>query len=257
MHISYLPLAHILERVICSLMLVVGASIGFYQGNILKMMEDVALIRPTLFITVPRVLNRIYDKVQAGVKEKSSITKCLFNFALGFKKNALREDGNVKNALFDSLVFKKVKNLLGGRVQMILSGGAPIAEEVIQFARICFSCGVYEGYGQTETCGTSIITTRDDWTPGMLSAPFLCCEVKLVDVPEMEYRSTDKPFPRGEICVRGANCFTEYYKDPISTAQVLDKDGWLHTGDIGMFDRKGRTKIIDRKKKSFIFVLSF
>lgn len=250
-HLSYLPLAHIMERVIMGVVCSLGGKIGFYQGNILRMLDDLATLKPTLFITVPRVLNRFYEKVLTKVREGSSLKKFIFNFAYGYKKSSLEESGSLKNALFDPLVFKKIREQLGGRVHCVLTGSAPISEEVLQFFRVCLSCPVYEGYGQTETCGTSLITMIGDWTPGFLTAPFIGCEIKLVDVPEMEYFSSDQPNPRGEICIRGGNCFSGYYKDAANTAEVLDSDGWVHTGDIGSFDPQGRTKIIDRKKNIF------
>lgn len=85
----------------------------------------------------------------------------------------------------------------------------------------------------------------------MVGVPFPCSEVKLVDVPDMDYRSTDKPFPRGEICMRGHSVMREYYKTPDKTAEAIDADGWLHTGDIGMFDAANRLVIIDRLKNIF------
>lgn len=108
---------------------------------------------------------------------------------------------------------------------------------------------MYEGYGQTETSAALSITDRFDLESGHVGVPLPCLEVKLVDIPHMNYSSKDEPLPRGEICVKGANVFTGYYKLPDKTAEAIDSDGWCHTGDIGLWDEKGRLRIIDRVKK--------
>lgn len=140
---------------------------------------------------------------------------------------------------------------MGGRIRFILSGSAPVSPDVMDFMRICFSASVYEGYGQTENfCGGCLTITGDN-TTGVVGIPFPCSEIKLVDVPDMDYLSSDKPHPRGEICIRGNSVMREYYKVPDKTAETLDSDGWLHTGDIGKFDEAGRLIIIDRLKNIF------
>ena len=157
-HISYLPLAHIFERVVMTALTTVGAGIGFYQGDTLKLMDDIAVLRPTIFVSVPRLFNKVYDKVMAGVKEKNSFKQMLFNWAYAAKVENLRETGELKHWIWDRLVFEPIRAKLGGRVRAMLSGSAPIAPEVMEFLRVCFSCEVYEGYGQTETsAGTCLV----------------------------------------------------------------------------------------------------
>ncbi|RKP27272.1 hypothetical protein SYNPS1DRAFT_12943 [Syncephalis pseudoplumigaleata] len=249
-HISYLPLAHVFERIIQLIVANKGGCVGFYQGDTLKLLDDVAELRPTVFVSVPRLFNRIYDKVWGGVKAKGGLAAYLFNTAYRQKMRGLRR-GTVTHWLWDRLVFGTVRSKLGGRVRLMISGSAPISPDVMDFLRICFSANVYEGYGQTETAAGLTLTARGDCESGHVGAPFPCCEVKLVDLPEMNYTSADKPYPRGEVCVRGNQVFREYYKLPEKTAEALDADGWCRTGDVGQWDEKGRLQIIDRAKNIF------
>ena len=198
-------------------------------------------------MSVPRLFNRIYDKVMAGLHAKGAVSQFLFKHAFNTKKKNL-QSGQLTHWLWDSVVFSAIKSKLGGRVRVMVTGSAPISSDVMDFLRVCFSCQVYEGYGQTETAAASAVTQINDWTSGHVGAPVPCNEIKLVDIPEMDYFSTDKPFPRGEICFRGENCFKGYYKDEAKTNETLI-DGWVHSGDVGMWDEQGRLHIIDRKKK--------
>ncbi|KAJ3216540.1 Long chain acyl-CoA synthetase 7 peroxisomal [Dinochytrium kinnereticum] len=249
-HISYLPLAHVFERVVQLILTNSGGRIGFYQGDTLKLLDDVAELKPTVFASVPRLFNRIYDKVMAGVKAKSAVAQFLFNTAFAAKKNGLA-NGTVNHWLWDKLVFGNIRSKLGGNVRLMFTGAAPISADVMDFLRICFSADVYEGYGQTETCAGLTVTDRFDLTSGHVGVPIPTCEVKLVDVEGMNYTSLDKPFPRGEIWVRGSGVFQGYYKSPDKTAEVLTADGWCKTGDVAMWDERGRLKIIDRVKNIF------
>ncbi|ORX48261.1 acetyl-CoA synthetase-like protein, partial [Hesseltinella vesiculosa] len=248
-YISYLPLAHVFERVAFGLHVYRGASIGYFQGDTTKLLDDIAELKPTVFCSVPRLFNRIYDKVLAGVRAKGGLSAYLFNRAFQSKKSYL--DRTVNHWLWDRLVFAQIRSKLGGRVRFILSGSAPVSPDVMDFMRICFSANVFEGYGQTENYCGGCLTLNGDTTSGVVGIPFPCSEIKLVDVPDMDYLSTDKPNPRGEICIRGHSVMREYYKVPDKTAETLDADGWLHTGDIGLFDEAGRLIIIDRLKNIF------
>ncbi|KAI8379931.1 hypothetical protein EDC96DRAFT_492349 [Choanephora cucurbitarum] len=248
-YISYLPLAHVFERAAQGIHIFKGAGLGYYQGDTAKLLDDIAELKPTVFCSVPRLFNRIYDKVLAGVKAKGGISAYLFHTAFSAKKAQLEK--TVHHWLWDRLVFATIRQKLGGRLRFILSGSAPVSPDVMDFMRICFSAKVYEGYGQTENFCAGCLTIQDDNTSGVVGVPFPCSEVKLVDVPEMDYLSTDKPYPRGEICIRGNAVMREYYKSPEKTAETIDQNGWLHTGDIGMFDAANRVVIIDRLKNIF------
>ncbi|KAF6162775.1 hypothetical protein GIB67_029044 [Kingdonia uniflora] len=259
-YISYLPLAHIYERANQISGVHFGIAIGFYQGDNLKLMDDLATLRPTIFASVPRLYNRIYAGITNAVKTSGVLRERLFNAAYNAKKQAIL-NGKNPSPMWDRLVFNKIKAKLGGRVRFMASGASPLSPDVMDFLRVCFSCRVAEGYGMTET--SCIISAMDDGDimSGHVGSPNPACEIKLVDVPEMNYTSNDQPYPRGEICVRGPTIFQGYHKEEVQTTdesiikldrrEVLDADGWLHTGDIGLWYTEGRLKIIDRKKNIF------
>ncbi|KAH0881462.1 hypothetical protein HID58_068856 [Brassica napus] len=184
------------------------------------------------------------------VKSSGGLKERLFNAAYNAKKQALLNGKNA-SAIWDRLVFNKIKDKLGGRVRFMTSGASPLSPEVMEFMKICFGARVLEGYGMTETACVISGMDEGDNLIGHVGSPNPACEIKLVDVPEMNYTSADQPNPRGEICVRGPIVFRGYYKDEVQTKEVVDEDGWLHTGDIGLWLPGGRLQIIDRKKNIF------
>ncbi|KAJ3124260.1 Long chain acyl-CoA synthetase 7 peroxisomal [Nowakowskiella sp. JEL0407] len=248
-YVSYLPLAHVMERELMLVVSGVGARIGFYQGDTQKLLDDVVELKPTIFASVPRLFNRVYDRIMQGVNAKGGVAKMLFDFAYAAKKRNLA-NGYITHMLWDNLIFGAVRARLGGRVKVIVSGSAPILPDIKDFLRICFSAEIFEGYGQTETAAALTVDFQHDYLgTGGIVLP--CAEVKLRDVPSMNYSSKDKPYARGEIMVRGTNLFIGYHNEPEKTAETIEKDGWAHTGDIGQFDAQGRLQIIDRLKNIF------
>ena len=131
------------------------------------------------------------------------------------------------------------------------TGSAPIDKKVLDFLKICFSCPIIEGYGLTETSTGGGTTSMDDPVTGHVGGPSEAIKIRLKDLPEMEYLSTDKPYPRGEICMKGPCIFKGYYKRPDKTAEAFDSDGWFMSGDVGMIYPNGSIKIIDRSKNIF------
>ncbi|XVE81582.1 hypothetical protein DITRI_Ditri15bG0076300 [Diplodiscus trichospermus] len=249
-YISYLPLAHIFERTNQMALVYYGVAVGFYQGDNMKIMDDIAVLRPTLFCSVPRLYNRIYAGVLNAVKSSGPLKERLFNAAYNSKKQAIM-NGKSPSPMWDRLVFNKIKARLGGRVRFMASGASPLSPDVWDFLKICFGGQIMEGYGMTETSCVISCMNEDDILSGHVGSPNPACEIKLVDVPEMNYTSDDQPYHRGEICVRGPSVFRGYYKDEVQTREVLDEEGWFHTGDIGLWLTGGRLKIIDRKKNIF------
>ncbi|XP_059429151.1 long chain acyl-CoA synthetase 6, peroxisomal [Corylus avellana] len=249
-YISYLPLAHIYERSNQVMSAYYGVAVGFYQGDNMKLMDDMAALRPTIFCSVPRLYNRIYAGIMNAVRTSGGLRERLFNAAYNAKKQAILSGKN-PSPIWDKLVFNKIREKLGGRVRFMASGASPLSPDVMDFLRICFGGHVSEGYGMTETSCVISGIDEGDYLSGHVGSPNPACEIKLVDVPEMNYTSDDQPYPRGEICVRGPIVFQGYYKDEVQTKEVIDEDGWLHTGDIGLWLPCGRLKIIDRKKNIF------
>lgn len=137
-HLSYLPLAHILERIVVHSLAQYGGSIGFYQGDILKVKEDLASLRPTIFVSVPRMYSRFYDLMQGKIAELKGLKRKLADKAVRTKLSNLNKNGSVKHCLYDKLIFKKFKQVLGGRVRIAITGSAPISTEVLDFMKIAF-----------------------------------------------------------------------------------------------------------------------
>ncbi|XP_028991187.1 long-chain-fatty-acid--CoA ligase 5 [Betta splendens] len=244
--ISFLPLAHMFERVVQTVVYGAGARVGFFQGDIRLLPDDMKALQPTIFPVVPRLLNRVYDKVQSGAS--SPFKKWLLNFAVEQKCAEVKKGIIRKNSIWDKLVFHKVQESLGGRVRVMVTGAAPISPTVLGFLRAALGCQIFEAYGQTESTAGCTFTMPGDATSGHVGVPLPCNFVKLVDVEEMNYFASNG---EGEVCIMGKNVFKGYLKDPEKTAEALDKDGWLHTGDIGKWLPSGVLKIIDRKKNIF------
>uniref|UniRef100_A0A8C5PSN1 Long-chain-fatty-acid--CoA ligase n=1 Tax=Leptobrachium leishanense TaxID=445787 RepID=A0A8C5PSN1_9ANUR len=245
-HISYLPLAHMFERMVQSVVYCHGGRIGFFQGDIRLLSDDMKTLRPTIFPVVPRLLNRMYDKIFS--QADTPVKRWILEFASKRKEAEVRRGVIRNNSLWDRLLFNKVQASLGGRVRMIVTGAAPASPTVLAFLRAALGCQVYEGYGQTECTAGCTFTTPGDWTSGHVGAPLPCNYIKLVDVTEMNYFASKG---EGEICVKGPNVFKGYLKDKVKTDEALDEEGWLYTGDVGRWLSNGTLRIIDRKKHIF------
>ncbi|KAL2098073.1 hypothetical protein ACEWY4_007280 [Coilia grayii] len=245
-HMSYLPLAHMFERVVEGVILIHGGRIGYFQGDIRLLMDDLKTLQPTVFPVVPRLLNRMFDKIFG--QANTPLKRWLLDFASRRKEAEMKSGVVRKDSMWDTLIFSKVQASLGGRVRLMITGAAPVSPTVLTFLRAALGCQFYEGYGQTECTAGCSMSLPGDWTAGHVGAPLPCNIIKLVDVTEMNYLAANG---EGEVCVKGPNVFQGYLKDPEKTAEAIDKDGWLHTGDIGKWLPNGTLKIIDRKKHIF------
>jgi len=246
--ISYLPAAHVYQYSLECYFGLIGGSIGFYQGNIKLLLDDIAQLKPTVFPSVPRVLNKLHDRIMEGIGQKPAFVQWLIGKATSSKLSEVNGGICRQNSVWDYLIFKKIRKLLGGNVRLVITGSAPIAPSVLQWYRSVLGCFVIEGYGQTENCGVGTMSMYGDNIPGHVGVPAPGTNMKLYDVPEMNYRASEG---KGEVCIKGPIVFKGYYKDPEKTAETIDSEGWLHTGDIGTWTEHGCVKIIDRKKNIF------
>lgn len=249
--LSYLPLAHILERASEAAMFSSGASVGFYQGDVRKLDDDIRTLAPTLFVGVPKVYQRVMLGIQKKVALSGPIARFVFYTAFAIQQKAIESGFTI--GLLNKIVFAKVQEGLGGRLRQALSGGAPLSAECHQFIRICFGCPIMQGYGLTETCGGTAVTPYAMPNPyGRAGVPISSCEVKLVDAGN--YKTASNP-PRGEVCVSGPCVTKGYYKMEEKTKEDFreEEDGriWFHTGDVGQWNEDGSLSVIGRTKDIF------
>ena len=258
-YLSFLPYAHIMETLIFALIMTHGRTFALFSGNIRNLVEDMQICRPTIMTSVPRVFQRIHTEIMKNLSKQSKLTQNLFHMALNKKIKDFKETGILTNPLLDSLIFKKVRSVLGGRMRFMLVGSAPMDPELMNFLQCSLSCKIVEGYGQTEDCAGVLISSQYDRVCQHLGGPGFNSEIKLVDVEELDYLSTDIDIktgishPRGELCVRGPLLFKGYLDDEENTKKAIDKDGWLHTGDVAMVltEHGNAIRVIDRVKNIF------
>src|SRR5215217_5454720 len=241
----YLPLAHSFALLIQFGTVALGATLAYWQRDPLKIIPDLAEVRPTYFPSVPRIFEKIYTAANGAAEKSGGMKKAVFNWAIGVGRRmreverAGSEPGFLLRRQYeiaDKQVLSKIRNLFGGRVKVAVSGAAPINPEILRFFDAA-GVLVVEGWGMTETSTAATIATPEDFKFGTVGRPFPGCEIKIA--------------PDGEILVRGPNIFQGYYKNPEATAETL-VEGWLHTGDIGEIDSEGYVKITGRKKDIII-----
>ena len=213
--ISYLPMAHIFEQFTFFCSLAYGFSHGYYGGDALKLLDDIAVLKPTFMATVPRILNRVHGKIIDGVNQSGGFKKWIFDKAIRDKLHYLETQNSLTHSTYDRL-FGKVRDIFGGNLRVLVTASAPIAGDVLQFFKVTLGIHIYEVYGQTETCGPATFTHPGDPTAGHVGGCFPGFKVRLRDVPEMGYLATDEP-PRGEIQFKGKNVFKGYFKNPEKT----------------------------------------
>jgi len=243
--LSFLPLSHSFERMAgYYTALACGVTIA-YAESIDKVAENMAEVQPTIVTTVPRLFERMHGRIIRKVEAGSPLQKRIFFWAcnVGHEFARARKRGKVsaglraRHALADKLVFQKLRARTGGRMKFFISGGAALAREFGEFFE-AVGLLIIEGYGLTETSPVISVNRVHQYKFGSVGQPVEGVEVRVAD--------------DGEILSRGPNIMQGYWNDPASTKEMIDGDGWLHTGDIGVLDQDGFLFITDRKKHLFV-----
>ena len=241
----FLPLAHVLTRIVQFIGLNSGAELAYWQGDPKKIVGEIAEIRPTILPSVPRIFEKVHTAATSKAEAAGGAKAKMFHWAVGVgeKVRDRERDGRsvdpllkAQHVVADKLVLSKVRALFGDRIKLCLTGAAPIESEIIEFFH---AAGVYvlEGYGMTETSAVATVNTLDENKPGTVGKPVPGCEVKIAE--------------DGEVLMRGPNIFKGYYRNEEATRSDL-RDGWLHSGDLGEIDSEGYLRITGRKKDLII-----
>jgi long-chain acyl-CoA synthetase len=256
--LCYLPLAHIMERINCMYCLFKGSRVGCISGDVKSSLKtDLEILKPTILVAVPRVLNLFRGLILQKLEElPEGCKKSTAMRALQTKRDNFNQSGKITHALYDLLVFKKIRDSFGGNLKVIITASAPLNRETCTDMKIFFSCPIIEAYGMTECCGGFTGSSIYDLENKSCGGCVYPAKYKLVDVPEMNYHSKTQiegePSPTGEICMYGPLVFAGYFKNEKVTNETIDEEGWLHTGDIGrIMPEDLGLKIIDRKKEIF------
>ncbi|UKJ87971.2 long-chain-fatty-acid--CoA ligase 5 [Theileria orientalis] len=248
-HLSYLPLSHMYERLYISCSYIEGSVVGVFSGDVRNVLDDIKTLKPNVFPSVPRLYMRIHDKVFSTVSQKNFLVKMLFNMGLNSKLKKIRKSGEVTHKVWDKILFKKFKRLLGGNVEWMLTGSAPLSPKVFDNIRALFSIPLISGYGLTETCAGAFHTEKYDSDSSHVGGPVATMEFRLKSLPDFNYYVTDKN-PRGELLLRGYNIVKSYYRNDETNRESFE-NGWFLTGDIAELLPNGALRIIDRRKNIF------
>jgi long-chain acyl-CoA synthetase len=237
----FLPLAHSFGKVLEVLFIRLGV-VTAIDGVIDDLVANLAVVRPTVMAGVPRVFEKVYNRVVTGAREGGGLKLKIFQWALdvGGRVSKLRQQGGrpsgllaLQHRLADKLVYSKLKARLGGRLRFLISGGAPLSRAIAEFFHSC-DILILEAYGLTETSAGSVGNRPERYKFGTVGLPYKGVEIRIAE--------------DGEILMRGRGVMRGYYNRPEDTAEVLEPDGWFHTGDVGVLDADGFLTITDRKK---------
>jgi len=243
--LSFLPLCHSFERMAgYYTAMACGATVA-YAESVETVRDNLLGVRPTIVTTVPRLFERIHSRIMKQVESSPPLRQKIFHWAVevGRQYAKAKKQGRIpamlalKHALANKLVYSKLKARTGGRMRFFVSGGAALPKPLGEFFEAVV-IQIIEGYGLTETSPVLTVNRLDDYKFGTVGRPIPGVEIKIAN--------------DGEILARGPNIMKGYYNNPTATAEVIDADGWFHTGDVGMFDAEGHLMITDRKKHLFV-----
>lgn len=251
--LSYLPLAHIMERLIEQAAFWAGGAIGYYHGEILELIDDLKTLRPTAFVSVPRLYTRFAGAIRTATVDapgfKGAMSRHILSAKLANLADPDHSNTTEKHAIYDLIWTRKVASALGmERVRCMATGSAPLDPSIQNFMRAVTGASFVQGYGLTESYAMGLVQNMEDRSVGNCGALSPGIEACLASIPDMEYSVDDKPYPRGELLLRGNHIFREYLKNPEETAAAFTEDGWFRTGDVCSIDELGRFRIIDRRK---------
>ncbi|KAK6004296.1 hypothetical protein QM012_009146 [Aureobasidium pullulans] len=227
---SFLPLAHIFERVTEAACLWAGSSIGYYHGDIQSLVDDLKALQPTNMVNVPRV----YSRFAAGIKAKTA--------------QAGQSMDLTNRQTLSSLHGQIAKGLGLDCCRIMVSGSAPIDPSLQNYLRDVMDNTFKQGYGLTETYAITLAQIDSDESVGTCGAVLPAVEVCLQDAQDFGYMTSDQPNPRGELLIRSTTLFSGYYLNPAATAESFTEDGWFRSGDICEIDSLGRVRVVDRRK---------
>ncbi|CRH02815.1 acyl-CoA synthetase, putative [Plasmodium relictum] len=247
---SYLPLAHVYERFIEFAVCFFGAKIGYFSGNIKELVNDMNELKPTFLITVPRILQKIYDNIMEGLKNRSFITRILVKTAIKNKKNIyLKNSKKFSHKVYD-LILQPIRNKFGGNIRTQVMGSSSMDKNKLTELQMIFSSPISEGWGMTEV-GISFLQNRFDSTKGTIGGPFSNVEFKVSKVENTEYDPKNYP-NKGELYIRGSGVMAGYFRNEELTKKSFDEDGFFLTGDVVEINENNKyVRIIDRAKNIF------
>ncbi|HEX9615558.1 MAG TPA: long-chain fatty acid--CoA ligase, partial [Bacteroidota bacterium] len=243
--LSFLPLCHSFERMAgYYTAMACGATVA-YAESVETVRDNLLEVRPTIVTTVPRLFERIYNRIMKQVESSPAARQKIFHWAVDVgkrmakarRRRSIPASLKIQHALASKLVFSKLKDRTGGRIRFFVSGGAALPKMLGEFFE-AVGIQIIEGYGLTETSPVLAVNRLDDYNFGTVGKPIPGVEIKIAD--------------DGEILARGPNIMLGYYDNRKATEEAVDRDGWFHTGDIGMFNEQGHLAITDRKKHLFV-----
>ena len=241
-YLSFLPLCHAFERMVGHYTMLQAGAVISYATSFQTVVTELTEVRPTIVASVPTLYEKIYGRVLESAKQRGGLQQRIFEWARSIgdqrldyvlRQNPVPAWLGLQYRVADALVFSSLRERLGGRVRLLLAGGAPLSPEICRFFNAA-GVTLLEGYGLSETSPVMTFNTPTQLKPGTVGLP----------IPGVHLRIAAD----GEILTRGPNVMKGYYHKPEATSEAIDREGWFHTGDIGDIDAEGFLRITDRKK---------